>query len=302
MSQSVQPSSKAEPDQNRSCTQSQPPSAQETEQSVAVSGEKSVVLQKPDFGEESYIGYGRLKGKVALITGGNSGIGRAIAIAYAKEGCSAIYIVCLQSESEDAKETNRILTKIGAACHVLVADLSRDDDCKRVISEVITCSKMIDILVNNAAYPSQASEDVSRYTFCVNIFGPLQLCRYAVPYMLAGSAIINVSSIQVHDADGANLDYACTKGALASFTQSLAHDPTVVERGIRVNGVALGPIWTSLVQGFHMKHICVGKHCSQTCVGHPVEVSSMFVFLADNKSSAFVVGETIGVTGGHLLK
>jgi NAD(P)-dependent dehydrogenase (short-subunit alcohol dehydrogenase family) len=262
---------------------------------------------KPDHGEESYVGHGRLAGRVALITGGDSGIGRAVAIAFAREGADVAISFVPNGEARDAAETvkwveaaDRVGTRHGA-------ELSRVDACERLVREVVRAHGRVDLLVNNAAYqgPSVSRfEEIDaervRHTFAVNIEAMFHITRAALPHMKAGGVILNSTSIQAFEPSPPILDYACTKAAIYNFTKGLATE--LIERGIRVNAVAPGPVWTPLIpQSFPPDH--VSKHGESSPMGRtaqPAELAPAYVFLASDESR-FVTGEVLGVTGGSRL-
>lgn len=255
----------------------------------------------PDHGEESWKGAGRLEGKVALITGGDSGIGRAVAIAYAREG--ADLALSWLSETEDAASTAELVRDAGRDCLSIAGDIADPDHCRGIVEKVVEQFGRIDILVNNAAHQSlfDSIEDIPdeewRRTFAVNIDAIFHLTKAAVPHMAEGSAIINTASINADKPNPKLLAYATTKGAIQNFTTGLAQ--MLAPRGIRVNAVAPGPVWTPLipasmppdeVSGF-------GKDYPMKRPAQPVELASAFVMLAEPMSS-YVSGATIAVTGG----
>jgi len=268
-------------------------------------GLEAEMRQKPDFGEDSYKGHGRLVGKVALITGGDSGIGRAVALAYAREGADVA--IAYLDEHPDAEETLRVVKAAGRKALKIAGDLSEDAHCKQVVDAVVKGFGRIDILVNNAAHQDREAEkfeDITRErlerTFKTNILAMFSLVRYALPHMKPGATIINTASIQAYNPSPSILDYASTKGAIVTFTKGLSQE--LIERGIRVNCVAPGPIWTPLIpQSFPAEKVKeFGKQSPMKRAGQPVELAPAFVFLASDESS-YVVGEVLGVTGGGLL-
>jgi len=268
-------------------------------------GVESGMTPRADHGETSYRGLGRLKDRVALITGGDSGIGRAVAIAYAREGADVA--VAYLNEHEDANETKRLVEEAGRKVVLLPGDLSTDAACKKLVEDTAKAFGRIDILVNNAAEQGKAVEkfeelDAERVerTFRVNILAMFHLVRHALPYMKPGSTIINVASVQAYHPKPAILDYAATKGAIVTFGKGLAQG--LIERGIRVNTVAPGPVWTPLVvQSFPAnKNAEFGKDNPMERPAQPAELAPAFVFLASNESS-YVNGEVLGVTGGKPL-
>jgi len=262
--------------------------------------------EEPDHGEQSYHGSGRLTGKKAVITGGDSGIGRAVAIAFAREGADVL-IACLAEEEADAKETCRLVEEAGRRGVVCLTDLTQESECNRVIDEAVERLGGIDILVNNAAYQMAqpgglediTTEQLDR-VMKTNLYAMFWLSRRALPHLGKGATIINTSSIQSRQPSPELLDYATTKAGIVAFTQGLAQ--SLAERGIRVNAVAPGPIWTPLipatmpggnVEGF-------GEQTPLGRAGQPAELAPAYVFLASQESS-YVTGEVIGVTGGQPL-
>jgi NAD(P)-dependent dehydrogenase (short-subunit alcohol dehydrogenase family) len=268
-------------------------------------GREDQMRVKPDFGEESYKGLGRLKDRVALITGGDSGIGRAVALAFAREGADVV--IGYLNEHEDAKETMRVVTEAGRKAITVPGDLADDAQCKQLIEEAVKAFGRIDILVNNAAYQDKAVEKFDEITaervertFRVNILAMFHLVRHALPHMKEGANIINVASIQAYNPSYEILDYAATKGAIVTFSKGLAQD--LIRRGIRVNVVAPGPVWTPLIaQSFDSKKVkTFGKDSPMERPAQPVELAPAFVFLASDESS-YINGEVLGVTGGKPL-
>ncbi|XXR98790.1 SDR family oxidoreductase [Sorangium sp. So ce426] len=260
---------------------------------------------RPDYGESSYKGLGRLKDRIALITGGDSGIGRAVALAFAREG--AHVAISYLSEHEDAKETARVIKEAGREALTLPGDLADEAHCRKVVEEVARKFGRIDVLVNNAAEQGKAVErfediDAARLerTFRVNILAMFHMIRYALPHMKEGGSIINVASIQAYQPSPQILDYASTKGAIVTFSKGLAQD--LIERGIRVNVVAPGPVWTPLIQqSFDKEKVATfGKNHPMERPAQPAELAPAFVFLASNEA-IYVNGEVLGVTGGKPL-
>lgn len=264
------------------------------------------MVPAPDYGADSYSGFGRLKGRVALITGGDSGIGRAVALAFAREGADVAFSY-LPAEVDDADESRAAIVDAGVKCMPIAVDLADPEACKAVIERVVERFGRIDVLVNNAAYQGKSISDVAdldtmriEHTLRVNLLAPFVLVREALPHMNSGSSIINVSSIQAYDPSPNILDYATTKGALVTFTKGLAQ--SLIERGIRVNSVAPGPVWTPLVvQSFDAeKNAHFGENSPMGRPAQPAELAPAFVFLA-SEESRYVNGEVLGVTGGRLL-
>jgi NAD(P)-dependent dehydrogenase (short-subunit alcohol dehydrogenase family) len=270
----------------------QPPPGQETEMSPPA-----------DHGETSYVGAGRLKGRRALITGGDSGIGRAVALAFAREGADvAVSYLC---EDEDARETLRGITEAGRKGVLLPGDIGVARICESVASEALGALGGIDILVNNAAYQRsyEAFEDIPDEEFeeayRVNVFAMFRLCKKLLPQMPEGGSIINTASIQSFDPGPQLLPYASTKAAIASFTSSLAG--MAIKRGVRVNAVAPGPVWTPLSPST-LPAEKVKNFGADTVFGRaaqPAELAPLFVFLASDEAS-YVSGEIYGATGGRM--
>ena len=269
-------------------------------------GQEGRMQPAPDFGESSYEGHGRLRDKVAVVTGGDSGIGRAVALAYAREGADVV--VAYLNEHDDAQRSCEAVTQAGRRAVAVAADLGEERGCREVVDAAVKEFGRIDVLVNNAAYQGKAVStfdelDYERvaHTFRVNIVSMFALSRLALPHMQPGSSIINVGSIQAYKPSPGILDYASTKGAIVAFTKGLAQELTP-EQGIRVNCVAPGPVWTPLiVQSFDEDK--VKEFGAQSPMGRPAqpkELAPPFVFLA-SEEGRFVNGEVLGVTGGGIL-
>ncbi|AEG08870.1 SDR family oxidoreductase (plasmid) [Sinorhizobium meliloti WSM1022] len=255
----------------------------------------------PDHGENSYQGSGRLKDKRAIITGGDSGIGRAVAIAYAREGADVL--ISYLSEHDDAMATKALVEEAGRKAVLAAGDIQSSDHCRRIVETAVRELGGIDILVNNAAHQATFKniEDISdeewELTFRVNMHAMFYLTKAAVPHMKKGSAIINTASINADVPNPILLAYATTKGAIHNFSAGLAQ--MLAERGIRVNVVAPGPIWTPLIPSTMPEDTVAnfGKQVPMKRPGQPVELASAYVMLADPMSS-YVSGATIAVTGG----
>ncbi len=256
---------------------------------------------KPDHGEESWRGAGRLEGMKAIITGGDSGIGRAVAIAFAREGADVA--IAYLDESDDAKSTAQLIREAGRECLTFAGDISDPGRCRKIIEETVARFGRIDILVNNAAHQETFDkiEDIPdeewRKTFAVNIDAMFYLTKAAVPHMRPGSSIINTASINADDPSPNLLAYATTKGAIQNFTMGLAQ--MLAERGIRANVVAPGPVWTPLIPASMEpeKVSKFGLNYPMKRPAQPVELASAYVMLAEPMSS-YVSGATIAVTGG----
>ncbi|WP_085709508.1 MULTISPECIES: SDR family oxidoreductase [unclassified Pseudomonas] len=270
-------------------------------QQQSVPGSQRAMDPYPDSGEESYRGSDRLSGKVALITGADSGIGRAVAIAFAREGADVA--LAYLDEHEDAQETARWVEQAGRQCLLLPGDLAEKRHCRDIVSKTVEQFGRINVLVNNAAYQmthhdlADISDDEWVRTFDINITAMFRICQAAVPHMSAGSSIINTSSINSDAPKPTLLAYATTKGAIANFTAGLAQ--LLGEKGIRVNSVAPGPIWTPLIVSTmppdEVSHF--GEQTPLGRPGQPVEVAPIYVLLASDESS-YVSGSRFGVTGG----
>lgn len=261
---------------------------------------------KPDHGEESYEGFGRLKGRKALITGADSGIGRATAIAFAREGAD-IVMNYLPSEEADATEAAEYITKAGVKAIKLPGDISDEAFCSELVSKANDELGGLDILVNVAGKQIAQDEiaDVTSeqfdQTFKTNVYGMFWLCKAALPLMPAGATIINTASIQSYSPSPTLLDYASTKAAIVAFTKALAKQ--VADKGIRVNAVAPGPVWTPLQPSHGQpaeKIPTFGEQVPLGRPGQPAEVAPVYVLLASQESS-FITGEIYGVTGGNPL-
>lgn len=267
-------------------------------------GSTDEMTPTPDHGEESYKGSGKLKDRVALITGADSGIGRAVAIAFAREGADVV--ISYFSEDEDAAETARWVEQAGRKAIVAPGDIKDESFCNALVERTVKELGRIDCLVNNAAHQAsfEKIEDISAeewdVTFRTNIYSMFYLCKAAIPRMQPGSTIINTTSINAKDPSPQLLAYATTKGAIANFTGGLAG--YVADRGIRVNCVAPGPIWTPLIPSTmpEEKVKSFGKSTPLGRAGQPAELAPSFVFLASEDSS-YVTGALIPVTGGRLM-
>ena len=256
---------------------------------------------RPDHGERSYQGSGKLKGLKAVITGGDSGIGRAVAIAYAREGADVL--IAYLNEHEDAKEVKDLVEKEGRKAVLVPGDIQDAGHCRAIIKGALDDLGGIDVLVNNAAHQATFKEitDITdeewEKTFRVNIHAMFFLTKAAVPYMKPGSAIINTTSINADAPNPILLPYATTKGAIQNFTGGLAQ--MLAEKGIRANAVAPGPIWTPLIPSTMPDDTVknFGKQVPMKRPGQPAELATAYVMLADPLSS-YVSGTTIAVTGG----
>ncbi len=257
-----------------------------------------------DHGQESYVGHGRLSDRVALITGADSGIGRAVAIAFAREGAD---IVCSYlNEDDDAAETRRLVEDAGRRCVTVPGDIGDRAHCEQLVERAVGELGGLDVLVNNAGYQMSHDSfldippDELEFVFRTNILAMFHLCQAAVPHMEPGSTIINTTSIQAAQPSPELLHYAATKGAISTFTKGLAQE--LGERGIRVNAVAPGPVWTPLVvMSFPAeKNAEFGADTPLGRPGQPAELAPLYVFLA-SEESLYISGEVIGATGGKPL-
>ena len=262
-------------------------------------GSTGAMEPQPDHGEESYRGAGKLEGKRALITGGDSGIGRAVAIAFAREGADVALIH--YDEDEDAAETLRWIEEAGRSGAARRADLSDRAACAEAVRWAVSELGGLDILVNNAAYQRETEfedltdEQIDR-TFRTNILAYIHLARAALPHLAAGGIILNTGSVTAMEGHGTLVDYAATKGAIHSFTKSLAQ--ALADRGIRVNCVAPGPVWTPLIPATLEKDH-VGRFGEDTLFGRPAqpaEVAPTYVFLA-SEDGRYYTGEVFAPTG-----
>lgn len=247
---------------------------------------------------------GRLAGKIAVISGGDSGIGRAVALAFVAEGASVA--IAYLDEEEDAKETKKLVDKAGGQCLLISADITKSKACEKIISKSIDKFGKIDILVNNAAvqYPQASLIDITdqqlEKTFRTNILSYFYLTKAALPYLKKGANIINTTSVTAYRGSGHLIDYASTKGAIVGFTRSLATN--LAKKGIRVNGVAPGPIWTPLIpSSFNKKQVAeFGKDVPLGRPGQPNEVAPSYVFLASDDAS-YMTGQIIHPNGGEII-
>jgi hypothetical protein len=257
---------------------------------------------RPDHGEDSYRGSGRLEGKKAIITGGDSGIGRAVAIAFAREGADVL-ISYLPEEEEDAQQVRSDIEAAGRRAVLVPGDISSAEHCRLIVEQAVSEFGKIDVLVNNAAHQDtfgdidEISDEEWELTFAVNIHAMFYLTKAAVPHMGEGSSIINTTSVQADNPSPELLAYAATKGAIQNFTGGLSQ--MLAEKGIRANCVAPGPIWTPLIPSTMPaeKVQSFGEQVPMKRPGQPRELAPIYVMLASDESS-YVSGATIAVTGG----
>ena len=263
-------------------------------------GKESRMQPQPEF-QPAFEGSGRLKNKIALITGGDSGIGRAVAVLFAREGAD-IAVVYL-NEHDDANETKLNIEKYGRSCLLIPTDLSKENNCRKAVQKTVKQFKKIDILVNNAAlhWAADKLEDISSKqlltVFSTNIFSYFWVTQAALPFMKEGGSIINSSSVTAYRGSPTLIDYASTKGAIVAFTRSLATN--LAEKKIRVNGVAPGPIWTPLIpSSFDGKRVAQhGSDVPLKRAGEPAEVAPSYLFLACDDSS-YMTGQVLHPDGG----
>jgi len=268
-------------------------------------GIESEMRPEPDYGYDTYRGSGRLEGKAAIVTGGDSGIGRAVALAFAREGADVL-ISYLEEEEPDAQETARVVEEAGKRAVRVPGDIVEEAQCQSIVDRAVEEFGKIDVLVNNAAHQmtvdgiADVSTELLDRTFKTNIYAMFWLCKAALPHMQEGGSIINVSSIQAYQPSPTLLPYSATKGAIVTFTKGLAQE--VVQYGLRANSVAPGPVWTPIIPA-SMPGETVSQFGATSPMGRPAqpaELAPAFVFLASQESS-FVNGETLGVTGGQPL-
>ncbi len=274
------------------------------EQEQEPAGLESAMQPQPDYGEQSYHGSGKLQGKAAIITGGDSGIGRAVALAFAREGADVL--ISYLDEEPDARETVRIVEAAGRRCIAVPGDIGDPAHCQQIVQRALRDFGRLDILVNNAAYQMshQSIQEISNeeleHTFRTNIFAMFYLCKAALPHMQPGSAIINTASIQAYQPSSSLLAYASTKGAIVTFTKGLAQE--AAQHGVRVNVVAPGPVWTPLIPSTTPPQQVAqfGQQSLFERAAQPAELAPAYVFLASDEAS-YLTGERIGVTGSASL-
>lgn len=267
-------------------------------------GIEALMNPRPIFDNPNYKGSDKLKDKVAIITGGDSGIGRAVSLAFAKEGAD-IVIVYLY-EHEDAEETKNLVESQGSRCLLIAGDLKKEDFCKKIVDDTIKTFGKLDILVNNAAiqfYKPNLLDITAKQledTFRTNVFPLFFVTQAALPYLKPGSSIINTASVTAYRGNKDLIDYSSTKGAIVSFTRALAIN--LVSQGIRVNGVAPGPVWTPLIPSSYPAEEVekFGKDSPMDRAAQPVELSPAYVYLA-SEDSTYVTGEIIHVNGGSFV-
>jgi NAD(P)-dependent dehydrogenase (short-subunit alcohol dehydrogenase family) len=281
----------------------QGPSPEYPQAPIAPPGLEAELTPRADHGEASYRGLGRLRDRIALITGGDSGIGRAVAIAFAREGADVV-LSYLPEEQEDADETSRWIEEAGRRVIAVPGDITSEPHCVALVERVFRECGRLDILVNNAAFQrthervEELSTDELDRTFRTNVYAMVWLCRAALPRMAPGATIINTASIQAFDPSPTLLAYAATKAAIVNFTKALSK--VAMKGSVRVNAVAPGPVWTPLIPSTmppdHVKEF--GSDTSFGRAAQPVELAPLYVFLASNESR-YVTGEVYAATGGQ---
>lgn len=287
------------PQTSESKLQHRPPQHQTTKP-----GRQSSMIPQPLIDDLEYKAAGKLKDKVAVITGGDSGIGQATAVAYAKEGADVVVVYL--NEHADAESTRKLVEKYGRRCELIAGNLENSDFCREVVEKTIHAFGKLDILINNAAehWENENLETLDlkqlEITFRVNVFSCFYLTQAALKYMGEGSVIINTTSVTAYRGSGHLLDYSATKGALVTFTRSLSEQ--LLPRGIRVNAVAPGPIWTPLIPATFspddVQHF--GEDTPMGRAGQPSEVAPCFVFLA-SKDSSYISGQILHPNGGRIV-
>ena len=268
-------------------------------------GKEDEMTPRPEFRGEDYKAAGKLQDKVAIITGGDSGIGRSVAVLFAREGADVVILYL--DQYQDADETRRVVEQQGRRCLTFAGDVADQDVCRKVVDETVVATfGKLDILVNNAAeqHPQKRFEDVTQQqwekTFRTNVFGMFQMTQAALPHLGKGASIINTTSVTAYKGNPMLIDYSSTKGAIVGFTRALSM--SLVERGIRVNGVAPGPIWTPLIPStFDADKVAeFGANVPLKRPGQPEEVAPAYVYLASSDSS-YVTGQVIHVNGGTVV-
>ncbi|MET7276247.1 SDR family oxidoreductase [Streptomyces flaveolus] len=258
----------------------------------------------PDHGEDSYRGSGRLTGRKAVITGGDSGIGRAVALAFAREGADVLF-THLDSEKEEAAETVRWVEQAGRRAVPLPVDIREEDNCRALVGRAVEEFGRIDILVNNAAYQMSQPDGIEAISteqfdrvMRTNLYGMFWVTKHAVPHIPQGGSVINSASVQAYKPSPHLLDYAMTKSAIVTFTQGLAQ--MLIDRGIRVNAVAPGPVWTPLIPATLPDTAEFGKQAPIGRPAQPAEMAPAYVFLASQEAS-YITAEIVNATGGTPL-
>jgi len=268
---------------------------------IAPPGNEYEMHPRPNYGEDTYVGSEKLQGRVALITGADSGIGRAVALAYAREGADVL--ISYLNEDKDAQETARLVTESGRRAVLMAGDIAEEAHCKQLVKRAVDEFGRLDILVNNAAFQrthdsiQEVPSEEWDYTFKTNIYAMFYLCKAALVVMPAGGSIINTSSIEAAQPDSILLAYAATKAAIVNFTKGLAQE--AIKSGVRVNSVAPGPVWTPLVAStMPIEQVrTFGKDTLLERPAQPSELAPVYVLLASQEAS-YITGMIYGVTGG----
>ncbi|WP_047982464.1 SDR family oxidoreductase [Ornithinibacillus contaminans] len=277
------------------------PPPQEQQQQPGI---ESNMNPEPEYIRKDYKGSDKLKGKVAIITGGDSGIGRSISIHFAKEAADVVIVYL--NEDTDAEETKRLVEEAGQKCLLISGDIGDPEFCKKAVEQSMDSFSQIDCLVNNAAeqHPQNDVLNISKQqlerTFKTNVFGMFYMTQAVLPHLKKGGTIINTTSITAYQGNKSLIDYSATKGAVTSFTRSLSE--SLVGKGIRVNAVAPGPIWTPLIPStFNAKQVDnFGANTPMKRMGQPKELAPAYVYLASEDSS-YVSGEIIHINGGTII-
>lgn len=267
-------------------------------------GSEAAMTPRPESSAKGYLASGKLKGKVALITGGDSGIGRAVAVAFAKEGANVA--IAYLNEDKDAKETQQMIEQLGRECVAIAGDIGNADFCRDLVEKTVSSFGHLDVLVNNAAeqHPKKSIEEIDEEqlerTFRTNIFSMFYTVKAALPHLKSDARIINTTSVTAYRGSAHLLDYSATKGAIVAFTRSLSQQ--LAERGIYVNAVAPGPIWTPLIPSTfpEEKVESFGTNVPLGRAGQPDEIAPCFVFLACDDSS-YMTGQVLHPNGGEVI-
>ncbi|WP_175409416.1 glucose 1-dehydrogenase [Streptomyces sp. TRM64462] len=259
---------------------------------------------RPDHGEETYRGSGQLQDRAAVVTGGDSGIGRAVCLAYAREGADVLF-THLPEEDEEARETARLVEAAGRRAVAVACDIRDEEQCRALVGRAVADFGRIDVLVNNAAYQMARPDGIEAITteqfdrvMKTNLYGMFWLTKAALPHIPEGGSIINSASVQAYKPSPPLLDYAMTKGAIVTFTQALAQ--SLAPRGIRVNAVAPGPVWTPLIPATMPETAEFGKQSPLGRPAQPAEMAPAYVFLA-SRGAGYITGEIVNATGGTPL-
>lgn len=278
-----------------------PPYPQQAEEHP---GHTQNMAPRPDHGEETYRGNGRLTDRVALVTGGDSGIGRAVALAYAREGADVAF-THLAEEEDEGRETAALVEEAGQRALATECDIREEEECQRLVDRTVAQFGRVDVLVNNAAYQMAQPKGIEQITteqfdrvMRTNLYGMFWLCRMALPHIPEGGSIINTTSVQGYRPGPHLLDYATSKGGIVTFTQGLA--ATLAERGIRVNAVAPGPVWTPLIPATMPDTSQFGDNSLWGRPAQPAELAPAYVYLASSEAS-YVTAEILNATGGAQL-